>query len=444
MLSMAPGGPADKKNNVLPLWGNEKTMNLNNLILTNILSSPYFKVNLYKLKTYHEVVDEIYYNVQHLEPWEKGSRKTSGQTGMCGGVRGVGAGGIVSTAFCILYKLFTLKLTRKQLLGLMNHCDSPYIRALGFMYIRFTQPPADLVDWYEPYLDDDEELDVKAGGGQMLRIGDMLRHLLTKLEWFATLFPRIPVPIQKEIERRLAMHPPKVAAAVQEAEPEAGPAASTAAAADGRALSPEPRRRRSPYARDPSSGRDTPRDSSWDRDRQRARRSRSRERHREHHHRSRSPRDVRLHRTHDRPPRDERGREGHSREERVRDDRSRDERPRDERLRDDRSRDDRPRDDRSHDRSRDDRSRNDRPRDERSREDRSRDDKLRGDRSRDDRIRAEKPREPDRYESGSHRHRGSPERSRHRERSGESSMYDYRGSSRKERSYSPVARNHHR
>ena len=40
-------------------------------------------------QTYHEVVDEIYYKVTHLEPWEKGSRKTSGQTGMCGGVRGV-------------------------------------------------------------------------------------------------------------------------------------------------------------------------------------------------------------------------------------------------------------------------------------------------------------------------------------------------------------------
>ena len=24
--------------------------------------------------------------VKHLEPWEKGSRKTAGQTGMCGGV----------------------------------------------------------------------------------------------------------------------------------------------------------------------------------------------------------------------------------------------------------------------------------------------------------------------------------------------------------------------
>lgn len=59
---MAPG-IADKKNNSLPLWGNEKTMNLNNLILTNILSSHYFKVNLYQLKTYHEVIDEIYYQV---------------------------------------------------------------------------------------------------------------------------------------------------------------------------------------------------------------------------------------------------------------------------------------------------------------------------------------------------------------------------------------------
>ncbi|GFT06443.1 pre-mRNA-splicing factor 38B [Trichonephila clavipes] len=200
---MAPG-IADKKNNTLPLWGNEKTMNLNNLILTNILSSHYFKVNLYQLKTYHEVIDEIYYKVTHLEPWEKGSRKTAGQTGMCGGVRGVGAGGIVSTAFCILYKLFTLKLTRKQVVGLINHNDSPYIRALGFMYIRYTQPPGDLWDWYEPYLEDDEEVDVKAGSGQIMTIGEMLRHFLSKLEWFSTLFPRIPVPIQKDLEKKLS------------------------------------------------------------------------------------------------------------------------------------------------------------------------------------------------------------------------------------------------
>jgi len=118
---------------------------------------------------------------------------------MCGGVRGVGSGGIVSTAFCLLYKLHTLKLTRKQLVGLITHKDSPYIRALGFMYIRYTQNPQDLWDWYEEYLDDEEEIDVKAGGGVVMTIGQMLRQWLIKLEWYDTLFPRIPVPIQKEI-----------------------------------------------------------------------------------------------------------------------------------------------------------------------------------------------------------------------------------------------------
>ncbi|XP_045512662.1 pre-mRNA-splicing factor 38B isoform X2 [Pieris brassicae] len=181
-------------------------MNLNPLILANIQGSSYFKVHLFKLKTYHEVVDEIYYQVKHLEPWERGSRKTAGQTGMCGGVRGVGAGGIVSTAFCLLYKLYTLRLTRKQVNGLLQHSDSPYIRALGFMYIRYTQPPADLFDWYVDYLDDDEEVDPRAGGGGTTTIGALVRQMLIKLDWFSTLFPRIPVPIQKQIEQKLAEH----------------------------------------------------------------------------------------------------------------------------------------------------------------------------------------------------------------------------------------------
>ncbi|XP_023015365.1 pre-mRNA-splicing factor 38B [Leptinotarsa decemlineata] len=206
-----------KQSNILPLWGNERTMNLNPLILTNIQSSHYFKVNLYELKTYHEVIDEIYYKVSHLEPWEKGSRRTSGQTGMCGGVRGVGAGGIVSTAYCLLYKLFTLKLTRKQLNGLISHCDSPFIRALGFMYIRYTFPPANLLEWYEDYLEDEEELDVKAGGGQTMTIGLMLRQWLVKLEWFSTLFPRIPVPIQQKIQKHLeSRFPPHAVQAASE------------------------------------------------------------------------------------------------------------------------------------------------------------------------------------------------------------------------------------
>ena len=40
------------------------------------------------------------------------------------------------------------------------------------MYIRYTQPPT---DWFEPFLDDEEDLDVKAGGGWVKTIGEMLR-----------------------------------------------------------------------------------------------------------------------------------------------------------------------------------------------------------------------------------------------------------------------------
>lgn len=66
--SYEEGGPSmvnnRKQNNTLPLFGNKDTMNLNHMIITNILQSRYFKIQLYELKTFHEVVDEIYYRVR--------------------------------------------------------------------------------------------------------------------------------------------------------------------------------------------------------------------------------------------------------------------------------------------------------------------------------------------------------------------------------------------
>lgn len=43
-----------------------------------------------------------------------------------------------------------------------------------------------------------------------MTIGEMLRSFLTKLEWFSTLFPRIPVPVQKNIDQQLKARPRKV------------------------------------------------------------------------------------------------------------------------------------------------------------------------------------------------------------------------------------------
>jgi len=41
-----------------------------------------------------------------------------------------------------------------------------------------------------------------------MTIGSMVRHFLTKLDWCSTLFPRIPVPIQMSIEKKLAARYP--------------------------------------------------------------------------------------------------------------------------------------------------------------------------------------------------------------------------------------------
>ncbi|KAF0988885.1 hypothetical protein HZS_997 [Henneguya salminicola] len=105
-------------------------MNLNNIVLTNVQASPYFRVELAQHNCVEELIDQIYYKV-----------------------RGVGAGGVVSSAFCILYKLFTIKPTKSQLKLFLNHRDSPYIRGIGFIYCLH---PHDLWKWFEPYLDDEE------------------------------------------------------------------------------------------------------------------------------------------------------------------------------------------------------------------------------------------------------------------------------------------------
>ncbi|RHZ69334.1 hypothetical protein Glove_284g113 [Diversispora epigaea] len=176
-----------KQSNKLETWGSETTMNLTNILYQNIQASPYFK-QLYELKTYHEVIDEIYNHVESLEPFLKGTT--------------------ASTAFCLLYKLWTLRLTVKQINGLIEHSDSPHIRALGFMYLRYVCKPAHLWDWFENYLDDEEQIQIQGGPRPVsITIGKLCRQLLTDQKWLGTILPRIPVPIARDIDQKLKEKP---------------------------------------------------------------------------------------------------------------------------------------------------------------------------------------------------------------------------------------------
>ncbi|VAH03063.1 unnamed protein product [Triticum turgidum subsp. durum] len=158
-------------------------MLMEKVLCMNILSSDYFK-ELYRMKTYHEVIDEIYNQVDHVEPW---------MTGNCRGP---------STAFCLLYKFFTMKLTVKQMHGLLKHPDSPYIRAIGFLYLRYVADPKILWTWYEPYLKDDEEFS-PGSNGRMTTMGVYVRDLILGQYYFDSILPRVPVPVVRQVTTNL-------------------------------------------------------------------------------------------------------------------------------------------------------------------------------------------------------------------------------------------------
>jgi len=118
-------------------YGSRETYNVEGVLRTNILQSEYYK-SLHSLDDFFTVVDEIYNEVEHCEPW------------MSGNARGA------STCFCLLYKLFTMKISEQYVRKLLDHGDSPYIRVVGFLYLRYVADPKTIYQWVEPYLDDEE------------------------------------------------------------------------------------------------------------------------------------------------------------------------------------------------------------------------------------------------------------------------------------------------
>lgn len=178
--------PNDKRSEKLPMYGNSTTFNINNLLFNNIMENEYFRA-LYQLRTYHEVIDEIYRSVNHVEPWQTGTTRYP------------------STAFCLLVKFMLMKLTLKQMKGLLSTNDSPLVRAIGFLYLRYTSPPTDLWQWFEPYLEDDEEIQPSSDKSVRMSMGSYCSKLLTDMQYYGTTLPRIPIPIERKMKVMLLL-----------------------------------------------------------------------------------------------------------------------------------------------------------------------------------------------------------------------------------------------
>jgi len=87
---------------------------------------------------------------------------------------------------------------------MLDHVDSPYIRVIGFLYLRYAADPTILFEWFQPYLYDEEvvriEVNVKKGE---TTIGKFVRGLLTSQEYYGTRLPRLPAVVEREITTKL-------------------------------------------------------------------------------------------------------------------------------------------------------------------------------------------------------------------------------------------------
>jgi pre-mRNA-splicing factor 38B len=79
-----------------------------------------------------------------------------------------------------------------------------YIRAIGFLYLRYVCAPAQLWDWFQYYLEDEEEITISSGQNPTkITIGKLCRMLITEQKFQGTMLPRIPVPIARDLEKKL-------------------------------------------------------------------------------------------------------------------------------------------------------------------------------------------------------------------------------------------------
>lgn len=95
---------------------------------------------------------------------------------------------------------------------MLNHVDSPYIRCIGFLYIRYACDPKEIWEWFMPYLYDTEEMKVserkarytnKQSNANTNTVGDFVRELLNGLDYYGTRLPRLPQGIERDIKVKL-------------------------------------------------------------------------------------------------------------------------------------------------------------------------------------------------------------------------------------------------
>lgn len=110
-----------------------------------------------------------------------------------------------SCFMCCAYRLYTLALPEEDLRRITDNQESPLVRCVAFLFIRYAAPAEDLWDKLEEFILDDEPIFVKDGSqGYKISIGQYIEDLLLKDKYLSTPLPRIPNAARRKLEERLA------------------------------------------------------------------------------------------------------------------------------------------------------------------------------------------------------------------------------------------------
>merc|ERR1719491_2123192 len=104
---------------------NPKTYGMPPLLQSHIIESQHFK-SLMSIDMLEGLVEEICNFADSVEPYNQNSCT------------------VPSAMFCCLYRFFTMGLDTRRLHLLINSQESPMVRCVGFLFIRFPLDPGQL------------------------------------------------------------------------------------------------------------------------------------------------------------------------------------------------------------------------------------------------------------------------------------------------------------
>jgi len=169
-------------------FGNQKSFGFSPLLQSHVIESKHFKETLVKLETFDQLVQETLEYADSVEPYTTSTVDSI----------------TPSALFCCLYRFLTVKLDSSQLCRLVENTKSPYVRCVGFLYIRFGLAPEQLWPWLAEFVLDTEHLQLSKDSDAHTTIGEYVESLLIEDKYYSIPLPRLPMSTKRQLETKLA------------------------------------------------------------------------------------------------------------------------------------------------------------------------------------------------------------------------------------------------